>query len=217
VGRTTFLFLSLLLIEAAIRPAGAWAAQADAAPPVITPPAPALSVAPAPSPPAAQASTSPVISPPSPPPKRPAQDPARLYRSGLEALRAGSIARAQAVATRLMSLQPALGRQLMGQVKAKRGDLPGAIVEFDKALVLDAALISAREERAVAFSRRGEVDRARADLDALKSQAVACGKTCKPELRTAISRVEAALAAGRPPVRRTLLPNLQRKPATPAN
>jgi predicted Zn-dependent protease len=122
------------------------------------------------------------------------------YRKGLEALRAGRIDKAEQTAMSMLNAQPQQprGRQLLGLVKVKRGDLPGAIGEFDKALTSDPQFIPAREERAVALARMGRSEKARGDLEVLKSRAAACAKTCPPELRTAVSRVEAALAAGRP-------------------
>jgi tetratricopeptide (TPR) repeat protein len=131
-----------------------------------------------------------------------AGEPDAGYRQGLEALHAGRLGEAQATAQSMLNVQPrqAPARQIMGLVKLKRGDLPGALVEFDKALVSDPAFIPAREERAVILARLGQAHRARADLEALKARAAACAKTCPPELRPAVSRVEAALAASRPPV-----------------
>jgi tetratricopeptide (TPR) repeat protein len=123
------------------------------------------------------------------------------YRQGLEDIRAGRLAAAQAKATAMLSAEPrqAAARQLMGLVKVKRGDLGGALTEFDRALALDPHFIPAREERAVTLARLGQARRARADLNALKTQEAACAKACPPELRPAVSRVEAALAAARPP------------------
>jgi predicted Zn-dependent protease len=145
---------------------------------------------------APQAPARPDPAPASAPPAAPAAD----YRKGVEALRAGQLDKAEAAALSILSAQPqqASGRQLLGLVKVKKGDLPGAVGEFDKALTSDPQSIPAREERAVAFARMGQPDKARADLEALKTRAAACAKACPPELRTAVSRVEAALAAGRP-------------------
>ena len=127
-------------------------------------------------------------------------DSTKDYRKGVEALRVGKLEQAETAAKAILDAQPqqAAGRQLLGLVKVKKGDLAGAVGEFDKALASDPQFIPAREERAVALARLGQSDKARADLEALKTQAAACAKACKPELRTAISRVEAALAAGRP-------------------
>ena len=143
---------------------------------------------------------SPVLAAAETPPAAPAYDSTKDYRKGVEALRVGRIEQAEAAAMTILGAQPqqAAGRQLLGLVKVKKGDLAGAVGEFDKALTSDPQFIPAREERAVALARLGQSDKARADLEALKTQAVACAKACKPELRTAISRVEAALAAGRP-------------------
>jgi predicted Zn-dependent protease len=122
------------------------------------------------------------------------------YRRGLEALRAGRVDRAHAAALSILGAQPQqpAGRQLLGLVKIKRGDLAGAVAEFDRALVSDPQFIAAREERAVTLARMGKSEKARVDLDALKARAAVCAKACPPELRPAVSRVEAALAAGRP-------------------
>jgi tetratricopeptide (TPR) repeat protein len=126
------------------------------------------------------------------------------YRKGVEALHAGKLDEAQAAALALLDAQPqqAPGRQLLGLVKVKKGDLAGAIGEFDKALTNDPKFIPAREERAVTLARLGQSAKARVDLEALKSRAASCARTCPPELRTAVSRVEAALAAGRPAARK---------------
>lgn len=123
------------------------------------------------------------------------------YRRGLEALRGGRLDEAQTTALSILNAQPRLapGRQLLGLVKLKRGDLAGALLEFDRALASDPQFIPAREERAVALARMGHSGRARGDLEALKAREAACAKACPPELRPAVSRVEAALAAARPP------------------
>ena len=131
-------------------------------------------------------------------------DPTADYRKGVEALHAGKLEQAEATAMAILGSQPqqASGRQLLGLVKVKKGDLAGAVGEFNKALTSDPQFIPAREERAVTLARLGQSAKARSDLEALKSRAASCAKTCPPELRTAVSRVEAALAAGRPPVAR---------------
>jgi len=121
------------------------------------------------------------------------------YRRGVEALHAGEVERAEAAALAMLAAMPtdASGRHLMGLVKTRKGDLAGAVAEFDKALSNNPQSIAARTERAVVLARMGQLDKARADLETLKSRAAACAKTCSPELKAAISRIEAALAAGR--------------------
>ncbi len=129
-----------------------------------------------------------------------AYNPAADYRRGVEALRVGRIDQAEAAANAILSAQPQLasGSQLLGLVKVRRGDLTGAVAEFDKALAHDAQFIQAREERAVILARLGQPQRARIDLEALRARAAACARDCPPDLRRAISRIEAALVAGRP-------------------
>lgn len=119
------------------------------------------------------------------------------YRAGLAALYSGHLDKAEASALSILQGGPkdAVGRQLLGMVKVRRGDLSGAVGEFDKALEADPQSIAAREERGVALARLGRAEQARADLKVLKSRAGNCGRTCPPELKPAIARVEAALAA----------------------
>lgn len=122
------------------------------------------------------------------------------YRRGLEALRVGQLDQAEAAALAILGPQPLNlnGRQLLGLVKARRGDLVGAVLEFDRVLAKDPKFVQAREERAVLLARLGRQGRARADLDALRARAAECGRACPPDLRKAVSRVEAALVAVRP-------------------
>ena len=224
MGRTAVLLSCLLGIVGAAPLSQARAAQPAPTTPVVSPP-PAAAAPPVIAPQAAPVAPPTVIPVAPVVPKPPAANvekattanAERTYRAGVEALRAGRLDKAEAISAKLLELQPqpASGRQLLGMVKAKRGDLAGAVAEYDKALVADPKFIAAREERAVALSRLGLPDKARSDLEALKAQAIVCGKTCKPELRTAISRVEAALAAGRPPTRRGVLPIFQRRPRSP--
>jgi len=216
VGRTAVLVSGLLGIIGAASLSQAWAAQPAPTTPVVSPP-PAAVQPPVITPQAAPAAPPTVVPPPPVVPKPTAANAEKTHRAGVEALRAGRLDKAEAISAKLLELQPqpASGRQLLGMVKAKRGDLAGAVAEYDKALLTDPKFIAAREERAVALSRLGQPDKARGDLEALKAQAIVCGKACKPELRTAISRVEAALAAGRPPTRRGVLPIFQRRPSSP--
>jgi Flp pilus assembly protein TadD len=123
------------------------------------------------------------------------------YRKGLEAVHAGRLDEGEAIAKRMVDAAPqgAAGRKLLGLVKARKGDLAGAVAEFDKALAIEPQSIEARAERAVAAARLGQAEIARSDLETLRNRAATCGKTCPPELKAAISRIEAALAAARPP------------------
>jgi tetratricopeptide (TPR) repeat protein len=132
------------------------------------------------------------------------------YKRGLEALHAGRLDEAEALAKRMLEVSPqsVAGRKLTGLVKARRGDLAAALADFDKALALDPQSIDARAERAVVEARLGQPDKAHADLEALRTRAASCGKTCPPELKAAVSRVEAAVAAARPPA--AVAPETQR-------
>lgn len=132
------------------------------------------------------------------PPQARVANPTRDFRKGVEDIHAGRLKQAEATALGLMAALPqdSSGRHLMGLVKTRKGDLAGAVAEFDKALEADPQSIDARTERAVLLARLGQLEKSRADLDALRARAAACAKACPPELKAAISRVEAALAAG---------------------
>jgi tetratricopeptide (TPR) repeat protein len=90
-------------------------------------------------------------------------------RAQLDVLRRmGRFAEGRAVAERLVLAEPkdASAHAELGVLRDLTGDSDGALAELDAALRLDPELDAARVHRAVALARRGDVERARGEIEA---------------------------------------------------
>jgi tetratricopeptide (TPR) repeat protein len=137
--------------------------------------------------------------PMSPSASAPQYDAAAEYRKGLEALKANDFKSAERAFGHVLEVAPdnAPTLVLYGMAKAGQDDLKGARKAYEKAVRKDPKLILGRRELAVTLVKLGEVDKARAELEALKTRQAACGDICPDaaELKAAIEEVENALGA----------------------
>ena len=142
----------------------------------------------------------------------PAYDPTQDYRNGLQALQEKNYREADRLLTKVVGAVPADSLLLtqLGLAKAGRDDLRGARSAYERAVRSDGKNIDARRELALTLIKlRGQTaarntreletlkTRAQAELDALKSQAQACGSACADagRLQASVAAVEAAMAA----------------------
>ncbi len=132
----------------------------------------------------------------------PSYDPVAEYQKGVAALQASRWKDAERAFSRVTQAAPKApeGWFMLGFAKAADGDLKGARRAYEKAAKLKPDDIDTRRELAVTLTRLGEAEKAKAELDALKAREATCAGTCADAaaLKTAIARVEAAMAAPAP-------------------
>ncbi len=130
----------------------------------------------------------------------PQYDPAVEYRDGVEALKAGSYAQAARNFAHVLAVTPKAANvhYLMGMAKAGGGDWKAAVKSYAKAVKFDDTMIVAHRELGVALAKTGEMDKAKAELEALKARDTACAGTCPQaaDLKSAVAAV--SLALGQP-------------------
>lgn len=130
----------------------------------------------------------------------PSYDPAVEYRKGVDALKANDFKVAEKAFQRVVDAAPkdANSRYLLGLAKAGNGDVAGARKAYARAVKMDATLIEARRDLALAAFKLGDATAAQAELATLKTQAATCAQTCASQSRltAAIGAVETAMAAG---------------------
>jgi Tfp pilus assembly protein PilF len=135
----------------------------------------------------------------------PSFDPAAEYARGIAALKASDFKAAERSFNKVAGVAPkdANTQVLLGMARGGQNNWKGAQKAYEKALKLDADLIPARRELALALARQGQADRAQAELATLKSRAASCADACAEAaaLKDAVSVVETALtpAAGASP------------------
>ncbi len=128
-------------------------------------------------------------------------DPAMDYQKGTAAYRAGDYATAvkhfKKVAGALpkdAAAQYLLGASYLGLNDAKKAEKPLAL-----AIKYNDKMIEAHRDYGIVQAKLGKVDKAAAQLAALKTLQTACGETCadKAKLADAVKKVETAIAAGK--------------------
>jgi tetratricopeptide (TPR) repeat protein len=128
----------------------------------------------------------------------PRYDPVVEYRNGIADLQAGKFKEADRDFDHVLSVAPTNpdALYLQGLAKSGHGDLKGAQRDYEKSLKYDPKQIGARRELAVTLAKLGQADKAKAELDTLKTQAAACGDICPDaaDLKAAIGAVDAALS-----------------------
>ena len=139
----------------------------------------------------------------------PQYDPVAEYQKGIAAIQASKFADAERAFSRVTQVAPKApeGWFLLGYSRAAQGEFKAARKAYDRAAKLKPADIDTRRELALTLVRLGETDKAKAELDALKARDTACAGKC-PEsaaLKTAVTKVEAALATPVPTPTSSLL------------
>jgi len=146
----------------------------------------------------------------------PQYDPVAEYQKGVAALKASQWKEAERAFSKVTQAAPRApeGWFMLGFSRGADGDLKGARKAYERAAKLKPEDIDTRRELAVTLAGLGETDKARAELDALKARDKACAGTCADaaSLKTAVARVEAALAPA-PAAGAALLPDLLPGPA----
>ncbi len=139
----------------------------------------------------------------------PQYDPVAEYQKGIAALQASKYAEAERAFSRVTQAAPKApeGWFLVGFARAAQNDFKAARKAYERAAKLKPEDIDTRRELALTLIRLGETDKAKAELDVLKARDTTCAGKC-PEsaaLRTAVTKVEAALAAPAPTPTSSLL------------
>lgn len=133
----------------------------------------------------------------------PQYDPVAEYQKGIAALQASKWKEAERAFGHVTEAAPKApeGWFFLGFSRAGQGDFKGARKAYEKAARLKPDDIDTRRELAITFLKLGEGDKATAELATLKTREAACAGKC-PEsaaLKTAVARVEAAMAAATAP------------------
>ncbi len=139
----------------------------------------------------------------------PQYDPVAEYQKGIAALQASKYAEAERAFSRVTQAAPKApeGWFLLGFARAAQNDFKAARKAYERAVKLKPEDIDTRRELALTLIRLGETDKAKAELDALRARDTTCAGKC-PEsaaLRTAVTKVETALAAPAPTPTSSLL------------
>ncbi len=129
----------------------------------------------------------------------PQYDPVAEYQKGVAALQANKWKDAERAFSHVTEAAPKApeGWFLLGVSRANQGNFKGARKAYEKAAKLKPDDIDSHRELALVLVKLGETDKAKAELDALKARDTACAGKCADSaaLKTAVARVEAALAA----------------------
>ena len=129
----------------------------------------------------------------------PQYDPVAEYQKGVAALQANKWKDAERAFSHVTEAAPKApeGWFLLGVSRANQGNFKGARKAYEKAAKLKPDDIDSHRELALVLVKLGETDKAKAELDALKARDTACAGKCADSaaLKTAVARIEAALAA----------------------
>ena len=140
----------------------------------------------------------------------PSYDVAAEYAKGVAAMCDQDYKSAEKAFGHVLSVTPKNADVLMqmGAAQTEQGDLKGGRRSFEKALKFDPDRVDGHRALGVTLARLKETDKAKAELDLLKTKAATCGDSCPQaaELKGAVEAVEAALSAPAPAVFRDAMP-----------
>ena len=133
----------------------------------------------------------------------PQYDPVAEYQKGVAALQASKWKEAERAFQHVTQAAPKApeGWFLLGFSRAAQSDFKGARKAYEKAAKLKPEDVDTRRELALTLVRLGETDKATAELAALKAREASCAGKCPDSaaLKTAVTRVEAAITAAATP------------------
>jgi Tfp pilus assembly protein PilF len=140
----------------------------------------------------------------------PSYDVAAEYAKGVAAMREQDYKGAEKAFGHVLSVTPknADVLLLMGAAQTEQGDLKAGRRSIEKAVKVDPDRVAGHRALGVTLARLKETDKAKAELDLLKTKAATCGDSCPQaaELKGAVEAVEAALSAPAPAAFRDALP-----------
>lgn len=122
------------------------------------------------------------------------------FRKGVDAVEAGNFAEGELSLLKVIEATPADTNALfyLGLAREGKKDLDGAQAAFSAAIQVDGENVRALQELGVVQAKMGQADKAKATLEELKKRDAACAGSCAKasDLKSGVSKVEAAVAAG---------------------
>jgi tetratricopeptide (TPR) repeat protein len=133
----------------------------------------------------------------------PQYDPVEEYQKGTADYQAGKYRDAVREFQHVVDATPSAASAwlMLGQSKSGAGDEKGAAKAFEKSVKLDASSVQAHKAYALSLIKLKEMDKANAELAALKTRQSSCNDTCPDaaDLKAAISDIQGAMGAGGTP------------------
>jgi tetratricopeptide (TPR) repeat protein len=128
----------------------------------------------------------------------PQYDPVAEFSAGTTAMQVRNFAEAKRRFDHVLTVNPrdAQTNYLAGMARVGLSDAKGSIRYLEKAVKADGAMISAHKQLGMAYAASGKPDKAKAELDTLKSKAALCAAACPDtaSLQDAISAITNAIA-----------------------
>jgi tetratricopeptide (TPR) repeat protein len=123
------------------------------------------------------------------------------FRKGVDLVEAGKFDEGELSLLKVIEITPSDTNALfyLGVAREGKKDLDGAQAAFSAAIQVDAENVRALQELGVVQAKMGQADKAKATLEELKKRDAACAGSCAKasDLKAGVSKVEAAVAAGK--------------------
>lgn len=128
----------------------------------------------------------------------PQYDPAVEFKNGVEAMKQEKFKDAEKAFDRVLSVNPKHAKTnfLAGLARSAQDNFKGARRYYEKAIKYDDNMIAAHQELAITHAKLGDMEKAAAILETLKSRVTTCADTCAQaaDLKAAIPAIEAVLS-----------------------
>ena len=133
----------------------------------------------------------------------PTYDPVEEYQKGTADYQAGKYRDAVRDFQHVVDATPKAANAwlMLGESRAGAGDEKGAEKAFEKSVKLDDTSVQAHKALAMSLIKLKQMDKANAELAALKTRQATCNDTCPDaaDLKSAISEVQGAMGSGGTP------------------